>query len=83
MNLIDVANLKDELTTLIDRLEAGEAVAITRDGQPFACVTPTPPVVPRRKPIDVDTLETLARSLPYQDQGAGDLVRMMRDGDRY
>jgi prevent-host-death family protein len=83
MDSINIADLKDELGTLIDRLEAGEAVQITRNGQPFARVTPEAPPLPPRKRIDVDALEALAKSLPYQEQGAGEFVRMMRDGDRY
>ena len=83
MDSINIADLKDELGTLIDRLEAGEVVQITRNGQPFARVTPEATPLPRCKPIDVDALEALAKSLPYQEQGAGEFVRMMRDGDRY
>ena len=83
MDSINIADLKDELGTLIDRLEAGEAVQITRNGQPFARVTPEAPPLPRHKPIDVGALEALAKRLPFQEQGAGDFVRMMRDGDRY
>ncbi len=83
MDSINIADLKDELDTLIDRLEAGEAVQITRNGQPFARVTPEALPLPRRKPIDVGALEALAKRLPFQEQGAGDFVRMMRDGDRY
>jgi antitoxin (DNA-binding transcriptional repressor) of toxin-antitoxin stability system len=40
MNVIDVADLKDQLGKLIDWLEAGEIVHITRDDKPFACATP-------------------------------------------
>ena len=83
MDSINIADLKDELGTLIDRLEAGEAVQITRNGQPFARVTPEAPPLPHRKPIDVDALEALAKSLPYDPTSARDLVRQMRDDSRY
>ena len=83
MDSINIADLKDELGTLIDRLDAGEAVQITRNGQPFARVTPEAPPLPHRKPIDVGALEALAMRVPFQEQGAGEFVRMMRDGDRY
>ena len=83
MDSINIADLKDELGTLIDRLEAGEAVQITRNGQPFARVTPEAPPLPRRKPIDVDALKALAKSLPYDPTSARDLVRQMRDDSRY
>ncbi|MES3100665.1 type II toxin-antitoxin system Phd/YefM family antitoxin [Sphingomonas faeni] len=83
MDSINIADLKDELDRLIDRLEAGEAVQITRNGRPFARVTPEAPPLPRRKPIDVDGLEALAKSLPYDPTSARDLVRQMRDDSRY
>ncbi|MCP8892111.1 type II toxin-antitoxin system Phd/YefM family antitoxin [Sphingomonas faeni] len=41
MNVIDVADLKEQLAKFISWLEAGEVVHITRDGQAFACATPT------------------------------------------
>ncbi len=56
---INIADLKDELGTLIDRLEAGEAVQITRNGQPFARVTPAAPPLSSRQPIDFDALTAL------------------------
>jgi antitoxin (DNA-binding transcriptional repressor) of toxin-antitoxin stability system len=59
MDSINIADLKDELGTLIDRLEAGEAVQIMRDGQYFACVTPAAPPLPPRPPIDFDALKAL------------------------
>ena len=46
MNVIDVADLKDQLDKLIDWLEAGEIVHITRDGEPFARATPELPPMP-------------------------------------
>ncbi len=46
MNVIDVADLKDQLDKLIHWLEAGEVVHITRDGQPFAFATPEMPPLP-------------------------------------
>jgi antitoxin (DNA-binding transcriptional repressor) of toxin-antitoxin stability system len=83
MDSINIADLKDELDTLIDRLEAGEAVQIMRDGQLFARITPEAPLLPRRKPIDVSALETLAKSLPYDPTSSRDLVRQMRNESRY
>ena len=83
MDTINIADLKDELGTLIDRLEKGEAVQIMRDGQYFACVTPAAPPLPPRQPIDFDALKALAKSLPYDPTSARDLVRQMRDESRY
>ncbi|MES2421103.1 MAG: type II toxin-antitoxin system prevent-host-death family antitoxin [Pseudomonadota bacterium] len=59
MDSINIADLKDELGTLIDGLEAGEAVQITRNGQYFACVTPASSRLPPREPIDFDARRAL------------------------
>ncbi len=59
MDSINIADLRDELDTLIDRLEAGEAVQIMRDGEYFARVTPAAPPLPPRQPIDFDALKAL------------------------
>lgn len=59
MDSIDIADLKDELDTLIDRLEAGQAVQIMRDGQYFARVMPAPPPPPPRQPVDFDALRAV------------------------
>jgi len=40
MNVIDVADLKDQLDKFTDWLATGEVVQITRDGMPFAYATP-------------------------------------------
>ncbi len=40
MNVIDVADLKDQLDKTTEWLAAGEVVRITRDGMPFAYATP-------------------------------------------
>ncbi|OHV87403.1 hypothetical protein ORS3428_22010 [Mesorhizobium sp. ORS 3428] len=36
-----------------------------------------------RKPIDAALLQSLTAAMPPQSQSAADLVRSMRDGDRY
>lgn len=77
MESVSLAKAKAHLSELIDRVEAGETVEITRRGRPAARLTPaaTP-----RKPIDVDALAALTARLPPQEE---DFVRKMRDSDRY
>ncbi len=36
-----------------------------------------------RKPIDASLLQALTATMPPQAESAADLVRAMRDGDRY
>lgn len=77
MESINLAEAKARLSELIDRVEAGEIVEITRRGRPAARLTPAQPP---REPIDVDALAALTASLPPQEEG---FVRAMRDSDRY
>ncbi|WP_319937633.1 hypothetical protein [Sphingomonas qomolangmaensis] len=53
---------------------------ITRRGKPVARLTA---VARPRKAIDAALLQTLTAAMPPQSPGAADLVRSMRDGDRY
>jgi prevent-host-death family protein len=77
MDAVSLAEAKAHLSELIDRVEAGETVEITRRGRLAARLVP--PETPR-KPIDVDALKRLTDSLPLQEEG---FVRKMRDSDRY
>jgi prevent-host-death family protein len=80
MDAINLADAKAHLSELVDRVEAGDSIDITRRGKPVARLTAV--ARPRRR-IDRAMLEALTASMPPQTQGAADLVRSMRDGDRY
>lgn len=80
MIAISLAEAKAHLSELIDRVEAGETVEITRRGKRVARVTAA---AQPRKPVDIAALEALAAAMPPQSESAADLVRAMRDGDRY
>ncbi|HET8996839.1 MAG TPA: type II toxin-antitoxin system prevent-host-death family antitoxin [Acetobacteraceae bacterium] len=81
MSTHSVAEAKNHLPKLIDRALAGEAVLITRHGQPVVELKAIP-VQPRR--VSPEDLEWLARRrkdlrVPVEDLGA--LVSRMRDED--
>ncbi len=80
MNAINLADAKAHLSELLDRVEAGDSVEITRRGKPVARLirSSTP-----RKRIDVTALQALTATMPLQVPDAADVVRSMRDGDRY
>jgi prevent-host-death family protein len=80
MNAISLAEAKAHLSELVDRVEAGESIGITRRGKPVAQLTT---IARPRKPIDIDALKALSATIPAQDQSAEAIVRAMRDGDRY
>jgi len=80
MDEINLADAKAHLSELIDRVQAGDSIDITRRGKPVARLTA---VAKPRKRIDVALLRSLTATMPSQAEGAADLVRSMRDSDRY
>lgn len=80
MATISLAEAKARLSELIDRVEAGESVEITRRGKPVARISAIR--APRQR-VDIAALEALAAAMPPQPQSAADLVRTMRDDARY
>jgi prevent-host-death family protein len=80
METINLADAKAHLSELVDRVEAGDSIDITRRGKAVARLTA---VARPRKPISAALLQSLTTNMPPQIQGAADLVRSMRDGDRY
>lgn len=80
MDAINLADAKARLSELVDRVEAGDSIDITRRGKPVARLTT---VAKPRKRIDADLLRSLTATMPPQVEHAADVVRSMRDGDRY
>ncbi|MER8404321.1 MULTISPECIES: type II toxin-antitoxin system prevent-host-death family antitoxin [unclassified Mesorhizobium] len=80
MDAVNLADAKAHLSELVDRVEAGDSIDITRRGKPVARLTA---VARPRKRIDAVVLQSLTATMPLQAQAAADLVRSMRDGDRY
>jgi prevent-host-death family protein len=80
VSAINLADAKAHLSELVDRVEAGDSIDITRRGKPVARLTAA---APPRKRIDAALLQSLTATMPPQTETAADLVRSMRDGDRY
>lgn len=80
MDTISLADAKAHLSELVDRVQAGDTIDITRRGQPVARLTA---VVRPRKRIDEALLQSLAATMPPQAESTTDPVRFMRDSDRY
>jgi prevent-host-death family protein len=79
MVAISLADAKAHLSELVDRVEAGASIDITRRGKPVARLTAA---AGPRKPVALAMLQALTAALPPQTEGAADLVRAMRDDDR-
>jgi prevent-host-death family protein len=80
MSAITLADARTHLSELVDRVEAGDSIDITRRGKPVARLIA---VAKPRKRIDPTLLQSVTATMPAQPQSAADLVRSMRDGDRY
>lgn len=80
MGKVSLADAKARLSELVDRVEAGDSIEITRRGKSVARLTAA--ATPRKR-IDADALRALTETLPRSPQSAADLVRAMRDEDRY
>ena len=71
---VTVAEAKTQLSSLLDAVEAGQAVVITRRGKPIA------ELVPRSSVRDLlPQLEALRASLPDQLTSGVETLRALRD----
>ncbi len=79
MESVTLTDARSLLDMLIDRVEAGDSIDITRDGRAVARLTA---IAEPRRPVDLASLRRLSATMPLQAETAADLVRSMRDGDR-
>ena len=80
MAVIDLAAAGPHLSQLVDRVEGGDTIVITREGKAVARLTG---VLRPRKQIDGAQLRAFTASLPALRVDAATLVRSMRDEDRH
>jgi len=74
MATVTLVEAKAHLSKLLDKVEAGEEVTITRHGRPVAHLSP---VVRTREPIP--SLAAFRRSMPRLRKPSAVLLREMRD----
>lgn len=80
MTSISLSEAKARLSELVDLVEAGEDVSITRRGKPVArLVAAERP----RKPIDWARINAITDAMPFCEQDGGDFIREFRDNERY
>ncbi len=80
MNNVNLAEAKAHLSELVAKAETGEATCIMRRGKPVAQLTA---VGNPRQPVDLAALRDLTDAMPMQTESAEELIRRMRDGERY
>jgi len=80
-----VAEAKNNFTHLLDRVQEGESITITRHGKPIAelratAKPPTPKLTPAEKQAWYDEFVKRREARAMSSIDAVDLVRAMRDG---
>ena len=80
MTAFKLAEAKANFSELIDRVQTGETIQITRDGKVVAELIAAKPA---RKPILLAELRAVTDGQRCQSESAGEFVRRMRDEDRY
>jgi prevent-host-death family protein len=80
MLTVNLAHAKAHLSEQIDKIENGEEVVITRRGRPAARLGP---IEPPKQPIDFKALEEFRKTQPPWPKSSAELIREMRDDDRY
>jgi prevent-host-death family protein len=78
-----IAEAKNQLPKLIDRMLAGEPVTITRRGRPVARVVPVQEPEPKAFRWDIERLRKLQEAGRTPTSGQTDTVKAMRDDYRY
>ncbi|OIR00191.1 hypothetisches protein [mine drainage metagenome] len=74
MSTVTLAEAKTHLSHLLDQVEAGEEVVITRRGQPIARISP----VEKPKRV-IKSLAEFRSRMPRWRQSSTKLLRAMRD----
>jgi prevent-host-death family protein len=76
MVTVNLAQAKANLSELLDKVEAGEEVTVTRRGHPVAHIRPA---APPRKPLRLKDLAAFRATMPPLQRSSADLLRQARD----
>ena len=80
MVTVNLAHAKAHLSELLDKVESGEEVIITRHGRPVAHMRQA---VPPKQPLDLEELAAFRARMPKWGTDSATLLRQMRDDERY
>ena len=80
MGAFSIAEAKAQLSAIVQMVENGEPVTITRRGIPVVKIVPVnaPPVKPK---IDLEALRAFRATITPMKESAVDMIRRMRDGE--
>ena len=76
MVTVNLAQAKAQLSELLDKVEAGQEVVITRRGKPVAHLSAT---VRPKKPLPFRELAGFRAAMPRLRRPAAELLRALRD----
>ena len=77
---VNLARAKAHLSELLDKVEAGEEVIITRRGRPVAHIRQA---VPPKTPLPLEKLAAFRARMPHWRKDSAMLLREMRHDERY
>ena len=76
MVTVNLVQAKAHLSELLDKVEAGEEVVITRHGRPVAHIHP---VSNPKQPLKLDDLAAFRTTMPHLRRASAELLREARD----
>lgn len=79
METVNLAHAKAHLSELLDRVEAGEEVLITRRGRTVARMSP---VARPKIPLPLEELAAFRAAMPRLPRPSAELLREARDEER-
>ncbi len=79
MSAFSIAEAKAQLSAIVQMVENGEQVTITKRGIPVVNIVPVN-AVPVRPKIDLERLRALRESMPPMKESSVDMIRRQRDG---
>lgn len=80
MGAFSIAEAKAQLSALVQMVENGEAVTITKRGVPVAKIVRVN-AMPVKPKIDLEELRKFHATLTPMKESAVDMIRRMRDGE--
>ncbi len=78
METMNLAHAKAHLSELLNTVEAGEEVVITRHGRPIVRMVPVSPV---KQPLPLQQLAELRHQIPAWQSSSAALLRELRDAE--
>ena len=76
MLTVNLAQAKARLSEILDKVEAGQEVVITRRGKAIAQVSA---ISGPRKPLPLEELAAFRATMPRQSRPSTEILRKMRD----